>query len=410
MSFFDPLVSRLQRRAPPPPETRQRHMPRAVPDALTRPAWLSRSRLRIEDNPVAFRCARMIAEAAAAVAVKPTPELREPNRPAGDHRRPDPAALDGVLDLLKRPNDGQSGVAFLDCLYMSLLVSGEAFVERVEETETGPRALYLLSPQNMQIVADAHGWPLYFDHHAAGKKTRHDATHRPCPIIHLRLSDMAGGGKGASPWQAAQPAVAIHNSANQWNRALFDNAARPSGALVYRGQDGHARLTDAQFERLKQELQENFQGAENAGRPLLLEGGLDWARISMSPQDMDFIAAKHSAARDIALAFGVPPMLLGIPGDNSYANYAEANRAFWRQTVLPMVTRLLQALAAALLPGRAGLQPDLENITALADERRALWQRIDKAGFLSVDEKRALVGLPPLTASPVAKTEAETSS
>ena len=59
--------------------------------------------------------------------------------------------------------------------------------------------------------------------------------------------------------------------------------------------------------------------------------------MALSPKDMDFLDAKHAAAREIALAFGVPPMLLGIPGDNTYANYREANRAFWRQTVLPLV-------------------------------------------------------------------------
>ena len=81
-------------------------------------------------------------------------------------------------------------------------------------------------------------------------------------------------------------------------------------------------------------------GAVNAGRPLLLEGGLDWKSMSLSPKDMDFLEAKHTAAREIALAFGVPPMLLGIPGDNTFANYQEANRVFFRQTVLPLAQRV----------------------------------------------------------------------
>ena len=59
--------------------------------------------------------------------------------------------------------------------------------------------------------------------------------------------------------------------------------------------------------------------------------GLDWKAMSLTPKDMDFMEAKHSAAREIALAFGVPPMLLAIPGDNTYSNYQEANRVFWRR-------------------------------------------------------------------------------
>ena len=87
-------------------------------------------------------------------------------------------------------------------------------------------------------------------------------------------------------------------------------------------------MTDDQFSRLKSELETSFQGARQAGRPLLLEGGLDWKPLSLTPKDMDFIEAKNVAAREIALAIGVPPMLLGIPGDNTYSNdpYDPAHR------------------------------------------------------------------------------------
>ena len=107
-----------------------------------------------------------------------------------------------------------------------------------------------------------------------------------------------------------------------------------------------AQLTAEQFDRLKAELERSYQGAANAGRPLVLEGGLDWKEMGYSPKDMDFIEAKNGAAREIALAFGVPPMLLGIPGDNTYANYAEANRAFWRQTVVPLASRVAEAMTS----------------------------------------------------------------
>ncbi len=65
---------------------------------------------------------------------------------------------------------------------------------------------------------------------------------------------------------------------------------------------------------------------------MLLEGGLDWKPMGFSPSDMEFQQTKDSAAREIALAFGVPPLLLGLPGDATYSNYQEANRAFYRLT------------------------------------------------------------------------------
>jgi phage portal protein BeeE len=126
--------------------------------------------------------------------------------------------------------------------------------------------------------------------------------------------------------------------------------------------------------------------------------------MAFSPKDMDFIAAKHVAAREVALALGVPPMLLGIPGDNTYSNYAEAS--FWRQTVLPLVSRTAKALSGWLAPAFAGdgsvaragdavpleLRPDLDAVEALSTEREALWERVRRSDFLTVNEKRAAVG------------------
>src|SRR5690606_34620053 len=143
---------------------------------------------------------------------------------------------------------------------------------------------------------------------------------------------------------------------------------------------------------------DGYTGASRAGRPMLLEGGLDWKAMGLTPKDMDFIEAKNSASREIALAFGVPPMILGIPGDNTYANYQDANRAFYRMTVLPLVARTASELAAFLAP-RFGkglrLSFDADQIDGLAMEREALWARIGAADFLTDDEKREAVGYGP---------------
>ena len=153
-------------------------------------------------------------------------------------------------------------------------------------------------------------------------------------------------------------------------------------------------LSSQQFDRLKRELDDTYTGTANAGRPMLLEGGLDWKAMSLTPKDMDFLEAKHTAAREIALAFGVPPMLLGIPGDNTFANYAEANRSFFRQTVLPLASRVGGALAQWLSPqfGEAiRVVIDTDRIDALAADRAALWDRVSNAAFLTLNEKREAV-------------------
>ena len=124
--------------------------------------------------------------------------------------------------------------------------------------------------------------------------------------------------------------------------------------------DGHGSLTQDQYDRLQAEMEAHHIGARNAGRPMLLDGGLDWKPMGFSPSDMEFQKTKEAAAREIAIAFGIPPMLLGIPGDATYANYQEANRAFYRLTVLPMATRVTAALShwmSHFLPGDLTLRP-----------------------------------------------------
>jgi HK97 family phage portal protein len=234
-------------------------------------------------------------------------------------------------------------------------VSGNAYLEAVA-VGGEIRELHALRPDRMKVIPGPDGWPEAFEYTAGGRSVRFagEAVPGVRPILHVKLFNPVNDHYGMSPIEAAATAIDIHNTAARWNKALLDNSARPSGALVYTSRDGN--LSPEQYERLKTELEQGFQGATHAGRPLLLEGGLDWKSMSLSPKDMDFIEAKHAAAREIALALGVPPMLLGIPGDNTYSNYAEANRTFWRQTVLPLVNRTAKALSAWLSPAYAGVR------------------------------------------------------
>ena len=238
-----------------------------------------------------------------------------------------------------------------------------------------------------------------FEYAVGARKHRFSVGEGVSPICHIRSFHPQDDHYGFSPMQAAAQAVDVHNAASRWSKALLDNAARPSGAIVYHGADGQGALAPDQYERLQHEMEAYHQGAANAGRPMLLEGGLDWKPMGFSPSDMEFQKTKEAAAREIALAFGVPPMLLGIPGDATYANYQEAHRAFYRLTVLPLVAKVTAALAH-WLGGYAGegldLRPDPDQVPALAAERDQQWARVSGAAFLTDAEKRALLGLPPL--------------
>ena len=365
-------------------------------------AWSPRdgaslTRTGFAGNPVGFRAVKMIAEAAAALPLV----LQD------DAQRFD---VHPVLSLIARPNGALGRAEFFEALYGQVLLSGNGYVEAlVPDAPDGsgsghtglPVELHVLRSDRMSVVPGPDGWPVGYVYAVGGRKHRFDVGPAASPICHIRSFHPQDDHYGLSPMQAAAQAVDVHNAASAWSKGLLDNAARPSGAIVYAGADGAGTLGGDQYDRLVSELEAHHMGARNAGRPMLLEGGLDWKPMGFSPSDMEFHRTKDTAAREIALAYGVPPMLLGIPGDATYANYQEAHRAFFRLTVLPMAGRVLAALSDWLQDftgENVSLRPDLDQVPALAAEREAQWRRVSGADFLTDAEKRVLLGLPALPA------------
>lgn len=330
-------------------------------------------------NPVAQRALRLVSEAVGSAALLGSAD--------------DPALAQEALRLIQRRSAGQS---LIETLAAHILLHGNGYVQLGYGPDGRPASLYALRPDRVSIEQDAQGWPVAYRYRAGERDVRYtgeDAAGRTT-IIHVKALYPTDDHYGLGCLGAAAGAVAIHNAATQWNKALLDNAARPSGALVYDARDGSVLSSD-QFDRLKAELETAFQGKDNAGRPMLLEGGLSWHAMSLSPADMDFVELKAAAARDIALAFGVPPVLIGLPGDGTYSNHREANKALWRHMVLPLAEKILGALAQGLsgfVPGMT-LAVDLNRLPALIEDRVLLWDRVAMADFLSAEEKRAMLGL-----------------
>jgi len=300
-----------------------------------------------------------------------------------------------AVELVKR--DG-----LLESIAANLLLHGNAYVQLIADGRDAPQELCLLRPERVSVISDERGWPVAYLYRAGGQVTRLqrvDALERQ-QVAHIKALHPRDDHYGMGCIEAAIAAASVHNRASRWNKALLDNAARPSGALTYETADG-ASLSAEQFQRLKEELTSEFTGSGNAGRPLLLDGGLKWQALSLTPADMDFVALKEGAARDIALAFGVPPVLVGLPGDATYANAREAGRALYRQTILPMAARILNALGAMLSDwvGPVRLAVDTDQISELADDRAQLWGALGAASFLSDEEKRAMLGFGPSTSS-----------
>jgi len=373
--------------------------------SLGKPVWNKRDFAKVaqegyQQNIIVYACVWLTARAAAHIPLSIMIDNGKASDKAETGKFPD------LMALLNRPNPVQDGVAFRQDVFSDFLLGGNAFIERVD-LYTKPKELYSLRPDRMRVIPGERGWPQgYVYQTASGKKQFDVDPTRPekMPIFHMKDYSPVDDFYGMSAIDPAAFAVDGHTGVSAWNKALIDNGARPSGVMVYDPKEGPASLTEDQFARLKSELEQSYTGAANAGRPMLFDGGLNWQQLGLSPSDMDWVNGKNSVARDIALAFGVPPMLLGIPGDNTYSNYQEANKAFYRQTVIPLVGQFCRGLNWWILPSygkNISLEPDLDDLPIFAEEREAYWDRIEAATDLTINEKRAAKGYPPVNGGDV---------
>ena len=323
-----------------------------------------------------------------------------------------------LLDLLRKPNPLMGKAEFIEAVLGYLMIAGNSYIEGAPDDTTQPPAeLWPLRPDRMTVVPSAGtSLPQAYVYEVGGRKQtwRADPDTGASAILHIKTFHPLDDFYGMSPIEAAATAIDQHNGYGAWNMSLLQRGARPSGAMVYAPKNGGPDvLTDTQFAQLKSEIDEQYTGAGNAGRPFVLDGGLDWKPMSLTPNDMDFLNGQHVSARTIAQAVGVPSQLLGIPGDNTYSNYREARLALWEETVIPLLRHLRDELNGWLVPkfgtgraGRAGrtgrtgrggltLDIDLDQVPALALRRETTFTMLQGADFLTPNEKREMVGREP---------------
>lgn len=345
-------------------------------------------------NVVAYRCIRLVSQNAAAVPWQVFKGKGNNKTRADDH---------ALLQLLDNPNPVESGASLFEAVYGFYLIAGNSYVEAVGPKDGAPMELWSLRPDRMKIVPGRQGVPGAYRYAVNGETVeyRADALTGRADILHLKAFHPLDDWYGMSPLEAAAFSIDQHNEAAKWNAALLQSSGRPSGALIYKPAHPEAldTLTDEQRDRLKDEIERYFSGAKNAGRPMVLEGGLDWRDMSLTPKDMDWLAGKDVSAREIALAFNVPPQLIGIEGSLTFANFEQARLSLFDDAVLPLLDRMKDALNAWLCP-RFGddisVSFDIDAVEALAPRREKTWARIAAADFMTAEEKRAALGLPAL--------------
>lgn len=298
-----------------------------------------------------------------------------------------------LLTLLERPNESQSQSDYVEQLLSYLLIAGNGY-EQFLAPETGPnkgRPLEMWNhrPDRIEIlVSKTEGADLI-----AGYQYKVGANKEPFPaasIIHHKFFNPTDDFYGMSPLQAAIRAWQTENLGADWNFALLNNAARPSGMLVV-----PTTLSEDVYERLKTEITSSYAGAKNAGSPMLGEGGIKWEQMSLSPMELDFLAGMRDAAIRICRVYHLAPEIIGVPDAKTYNSLAEARKAMWQEACLPLLDRLRNRYNQRLVPAfgdRIFLDYDRDEIDAIQEDQGKVWDKLNRTKFLSTNEKRLAAG------------------
>jgi HK97 family phage portal protein len=293
-------------------------------------------------------------------------------------------------------------------LFGYLLLSGNAYVLKVGSEIGKPKELHLLRPDRIVIKGGKKPIPESYDYVINGRVQASypvDQDTGYSQLKHIKLWNPLDDFYGCSPLSAAAVEVDQHNLSSKHNINLLNNGARPSGAVIFKPKDEsgfNVNLTEGQRQQLLTDLNNRFQGAGNAGRPLLLEGDFDWKEMGLSPKDMDFINLKHMSATDIALCFGVPSQLVGVPDAQTYSNVAEARLALYEETIIPHLKLIQSDINEWLVPmfnENIRFEYMYENIPALSERKRKTYENVTSAvreGIMTRNEAREILGLSPI--------------
>ena len=346
-------------------------------------------------NAIVYRCVNEISKGASAVPFI----IKDGEQILQEHP---------LIDLLNRPNPLQSYSEFFNSLYGYLLLSGNAYILKVGSEMGTPQELHQLRPDRIEIKGGSSAIPEKYKYTVNGKvKAEYlvDQENGFSELKHVKLWNPLDDYYGCSPLQAAAVEVDQFNMSNKHNVSLLGNGARPSGAVIFKPTDDagfNVNLTESQRQQLLTDLNNRFQGTNNAGRPLLLEGDFSWQEMGLSPKDLDFARLKHMSATDIALCFGVPSQLVGVPDAQTYANVAEARLALYEETIIPHLKKIASDLNEWLVPmfgENLHLEFDIDSIPALSERRKKIYENVTSAvreGIMTRNEARKIVGLEPV--------------
>lgn len=343
-------------------------------------------------NVIAFRCIDEIAKNVASVPWGLFEENSIGERGNRVHSHP-------VTNVMERPNPQESMPFLILKSIAFLLMAGNSYFERVTPSRGPnryvPRELHVHRPDRMKIIVNERSGQIdKYEYEVNGQTVswKIDPITLQGDILQLKAFHPTDDWYGAAITEPTAREIDTSNEQTEWNKKLLENEGRPGMVVTIVG-----NLSDQQFEQMEKALKDKYGGSSKAGTNLILEGerGTKAEPYGWSPTDMDFLEGGRELARRIALGYGVPPQLLGIPGDSTFSNYETARLAFYEDTIFYYLKYLKGEWNNWLFRKEDRLMLDfiIDDIPALAPRRERMWKRAQDADFLTINEKRALVRL-----------------
>lgn len=319
-------------------------------------------------NAYVARCVDLRAQAVASL--HPLVADADGNEVDGDHP---------LKAVVARPNARQTWRDLVTEVQTHYGINGNAYVY-VAKTLDGLR-LYAVRPDRISPVQSADP----FEPVKAWRIDGGRLTVQPEDVIHIHGTVGEDGITGISPLESAGAAVLQQTEAKKWNRALMVKGAKPSLAIIFR-----QKLTPKAFQDFAMRYRMQHQGSDNAGSTLILDEDANVVSAGFNARDMDYANGVTVSAREIAIAFQVPPELIGDSANKTYSNAQEANREFASHTVVPLATQMYEAISRRLWPsGDAVLTYDKQMIDELRGDEAGLISALTACDFLTTNEKRA---------------------
>lgn len=350
--------------------------------------YIDLSETGYKKNVIVYRCVQLISRALASVDwILQKSRDNDVDEVLYDHE---------ILRLIARPNMSQYKSVFIEEAVSYLLLSGNSYIMLERDENNKPVGLYLLRPDRIRIIPGNGSFPLGYEYSSGNTKRLFEVNQETgeSDILHIKLFNPLDDWYGMSPIEVASGSINQHNAIAQQNTSFLQNGGRPSGALMYK-----STINPEKRVELKENLRNLYEGGRNAGKILLLEGDFEWKEMGLSPKDLDFISGKELAAKEIALAFGVPNILIGSMNNATFSNYKEARYNFWEETLIPLLNMFAGELSnwfQMIFKTDLKFWYDLDSIPALVKKREIEWRKINNAEFLTRNEKREAFGYTPI--------------